>query len=146
MPLRSLTSRVRSAVSRADGPPKATATTWFMVALLGGAGVAHFVKPDTYQAFVPSWFPAAPTVVAVSGVAEIGCAGLLAMPATRRVGGWASAALMVGVFPANIDMAVTAVRHRVPAQAQALTLARLPLQLPLIWWSLKAAGVGPGRP
>jgi len=53
------------------------------------------------------------------------------LPSTRRAAGLASAALLVGVFPGNVKMAVDASKGRNRA-FQAVTLARLPLQLPLI--------------
>ena len=54
---------------------------------------------------------------------------------TRRLGGWATAALFVAVFPGNVTMVVTA---RTP-RARAVTLARLPLQVPLVLWAVRVA-------
>ena len=51
---------------------------------------------------------------------------LLARPATRRAGGWATAALMAAVFPGNIEMA-RQWRHRDWPQ-RAIAYGRLPLQ------------------
>jgi uncharacterized membrane protein len=80
---------------------------------------------------MPSWVPAHKEVIVASGVAELVCAAGLAMPATRKAAGVASAALLVGVFPGNVKMAVDAMRgSNRPFQAAAL--ARLPLQLPMI--------------
>ena len=54
------------------------------------AGVLHFAIPAPYIAIVPPWLPAAPTLVAVSGLAEIaGGIGVLD-PRTKRLAGWAS--------------------------------------------------------
>ena len=39
---------------------------------------------------------------------------------------------MIGVFPANI---YTVVKHRDEPKARAIALARLPLQIPLVWMS-----------
>ena len=66
----------------------------------------------------------------LSGVAELVTAGLLAAPATRRLGGLAAEALFVAVYPANMQMAWDA-RHAGPTR-RAIAFGRLPFQLPLI--------------
>ena len=73
-----------------------------------------------------------------SGVAELVCAAGLLHPRTRRLAGWGSAALLVGVYPANLKMAGDAVKSD-NQKFQAVALARLPLQLPMIRSALKAA-------
>src|SRR5690348_9088864 len=110
--------------------------------LLGGSGVLHFVLPGPYQRIVPRpiarWKRG---IVAVSGAAELACAALLASPRTRRLGGIASAAVLVAVFPANVQMALDGGYEDAPFPANSRIAAwlRLPLQAPLIWWAL---GVG----
>jgi uncharacterized membrane protein len=97
-----------------------------------GAGVLHFVKPDAYEPTVPDALPAHRDIVYVSGVAEI--AGALAMLPDRsaRWAGWWLIALLIAVFPANVNMAVNAERFR--AVPEALLWVRLPLQAVLIAW------------
>ncbi len=46
--------------------------------------------------------------------------------------------LFVAVFPANIQMAIDW-RHDGPLKAT-VAWARLPLQLPLIWWAVRVRG------
>jgi len=75
--------------------------------------------------------------VYASGVAEVVCAMGLVPGRTRRVAGWASAVLFVAVFPANVQMAVDAGDESVTVQT--IAYARLPLQLPLIWWAVAVA-------
>ena len=78
------------------------------------------------------------------GVAEIACAAALVVPRTRRLGALASAALFLGVFPGNVTMAARAVRSpRASTRTKVLTLARLPLQVPLVVWALDVAGDAP---
>ncbi|HET6561666.1 MAG TPA: DoxX family protein [Marmoricola sp.] len=112
------------------------------VALLAGlfttSGVVHLVRPKFFKPMVPTWVPAPDEVILWSGVAELVCAGGLLAPATRRPAGWASAALLVGVFPGNVKMAMDAMRTR-STRYKAIALARLPLQLPLVNAALKAA-------
>lgn len=108
------------------------------------SGVIHLVRPQVFEATVPRALPRPRDLVLASGVAELACAAGLAVPATRRLAGPASAALLAAVFPANVQMAVDGVRglarHRSRGRAvrAAVTLARLPLQWPLIRWAWSA--------
>jgi uncharacterized membrane protein len=100
------------------------------------AGVMHFVKPRAYEAIVPDALPAHREIVAVSGVAEI-AGGLAVLPAqSARWGGWWLIALLLAVFPANVNMAVNAERFR--AIPEALLWLRLPLQALLVVWVRRA--------
>ncbi|WP_374999600.1 hypothetical protein [Aeromicrobium sp. CTD01-1L150] len=111
-----------------------------LAVLLAVAGVAHFVKPEPFESIVPKALPRKRGLVLASGAVEIGSAALLAHRRTRRAGGLLSAGLLVGVFPANVQMAVDALRSdRAPGWYRAGTVARLPLQLPLVRTALKAA-------
>lgn len=94
-------------------------------------GLLHLAAPGVYAVVIPEVLPGTRRQWAVwSGVAELGVAGLLALPRTRRLGGAASAALLVGVWPANVKMAVDW-RDR-PWPLQAIAIARVPLQVPMI--------------
>ena len=104
--------------------------------LLATAGVLHLVKPGPFASIVPSQLGDPVPWVYASGVAEIACAAGLAAARTRRVAGLATAALFVAVFPANVQMAVTAVRTDASTLTQVISLARLPLQVPLVIWAL----------
>lgn len=102
-----------------------------------GAGIMHFVIPDTYVRIVPPALPAPRLLVELSGAAEIfGGLGLL-VPFTRRAAAWGLVALLVAVFPANIYMAVSHVpAHGILGQRW-LQWLRLPLQIPVIFWALR---------
>ncbi len=110
-----------------------------LCAFMGGAGAMHFIAPAPYRRIVPAPLRGqAAGVVAVSGVCELACAALLALPRTRRLGAWATAALFVAVFPANVQMALDSGHANAshPLNNAALAWLRLPLQLPLILWAL----------
>lgn len=125
-------SRARSAGAR----PALT-----LAALLAGAGALHLLRPITFDGMVPQALPgAARTWTYVSGVAELGVAATVAHPRTRRVGGWLAAGLFVAVFPANISMAVDSAGSSTTVQA--ISWARLPLQVPLVLWGLVVARRG----
>jgi uncharacterized membrane protein len=95
------------------------------------SGTVHLVRPEVYEPLMPSWVPSHREVILASGVAELVCAAGLLFRPTRRLAGLASAALLVGVFPGNVKMAVDASRTR-NTPFKAATYARLPLQLPMI--------------
>lgn len=106
-----------------------TARAASMAGLLGATGALHFLRPAVFDSIVPPQLGNRRLITYVSGVAELGCAALLAVPATRRVGGACTAALMIAVYPANI-YSVQKYWHR--PKARNIALARLPLQLPLV--------------
>jgi len=109
------------------------------VLLLAVAGGSHFAAPQMYDRIVLGVMPGRPrTWTYLSGVAELAVAAAVAHTRTRRVGGLAAAALFVAVFPANVRMAWD--RRRRPPAYEAVAYARLPLQVPLIWWALRVAG------
>jgi len=110
-----------------------------LAGLLASTTAVHFLRPHVFDAAVPSWLPGSKLGWEIaSGVAELSCAALLAYPRTRRVGGYAAAALFVGVFPGNLEMVRTADTPR----ARTATLLRLPLQVPLVWWAWRVARPG----
>jgi len=118
-----MTNRVR-AISR-----------WVLTVFLVGAGINHFLVPDTYVAMVPAYLPAPLLLVQISGVAEIAGGLGLVLPQTRRLAAWGTIALLVAVFPANLNMALHHLplgNHVIPAWA---LWARLPLQVLLIAWA-----------
>lgn len=113
-------------------------TATALALLLGAAGVTHFRAPGPYDSIVPRVLPGpARGYTYASGVAELTTAALLAVPATRRLGGWAATALFIAVFPANVQMAWDW-RHT-SAWKQAVVYGRLPVQGLLIAQALHVA-------
>ena len=106
--------------------------------ILGSSGVVHLVRPQTYEPIMPDFVPAQREVIYASGVAEILCAIGLLHPRTRSLAGYASSALLLGVYPANLKMAKDAM-HTDNRGFKAVALARLPLQLPMLRTAWKAA-------
>ncbi|MEU6810047.1 MauE/DoxX family redox-associated membrane protein [Streptomyces sp. NPDC046831] len=114
--------------------PRSERSPLLLAGLLATAGAAHFAAPRQFDAIVPKVLPgSARTWTYVSGAAELALAAGLAVPRTRRAAALATAAFFVGVFPANVKMAVDW-RHR-PAPQRAAALGRLPLQVPLVLWA-----------
>ncbi len=123
------------------GTRRSSVPAYGLAALLLVAGVAHFVVPRSYQRIVPRILGDPAFWVRWSGVAEIGCAGLVAYPRTRRIGAWAAAALFVAVFPANVQMALDGgiAGASFPLGSPLVAWARLPLQIPLVVWARRVA-------
>lgn len=95
------------------------------------AGAMHFVRPRIYEPIVPPPFDAAATeTVYASGVAEMlgGAAALLGARSLRadRFARWWLLATLLGVYPANVWMALNA--ERFPAIPGWALWARLPFQ------------------
>jgi uncharacterized membrane protein len=105
-----------------------------------GVGVLHFVRPAPFEKIVPKVLPRKKELVYASGVVEIVTGAMMLGARTRRLGGLGAVALLAGVFPANVQMTADALRsRRAPAWYKAGTIARLPLQVPMIRIALKAA-------
>ena len=113
-----------------------TRTARVLAAALGGSGVLHLVRPRTYEWLVPPELGDARAWVYASGVAEIGTAGLMAVPATRRAGGWVAAALLAAFVPAHLHTFRVVPRRALPMTGAAV---RLPLQGPRIRIALRVA-------
>lgn len=114
--------------------PRTPSSPILLAGLLAGAAVAHAALPKQFDATVPRALPGTPRQwTYASGVAELVLAAGVAHPRTRRVAALATAAFFVGVFPANVKMAVDA-RRRSPA-LRAVAVGRLPLQVPLVLWA-----------
>ena len=91
------------------------------------AGAMHFVVPRQYEAIVPPRLAGRKReIVVASGIAEM-AGGLAILPGrTRPAARWWLLALLVAVYPANIEMAFHPERFpKIPAAA---LWARLPLQ------------------
>ncbi|MEM4780783.1 MAG: DoxX family protein [Halalkalicoccus sp.] len=104
------------------------------------AGVLHFVVPELYVQIVPPLLPAPLALVYLSGLAEIAVGIGLLIPRTRQYAAWATVALLVAIFPANVYMATHGVViEGMPGGGDPSDLARwgrLPLQGVLILWAL----------
>lgn len=97
--------------------------------LFVGVGVLHFADPAPFMKIMPAWLPLHLELVYISGAFEIlGGLGLI-VPATRRFAAWGLIALLVAVFPANINMAINEIYVGGMPHEPWLLWARLPMQL-----------------
>jgi uncharacterized membrane protein len=103
-----------------------------------GAGISHFVNPEFFDAIVPPALPGSERLATyLSGVAEIAVGLGVIVQRTRRMALWAAAALFIAVYPANLYMAWDW-RDRELSE-RLVAYGRLPLQIPLIWWTVAMA-------
>jgi len=112
---------------------------YVMAPLYVVAGVMHFVVPQLYVQIVPPSLPAPLALVYLSGLAEVAVGVGLLVPRTRRYAAWATIALLLAIFPANVYMATSGVVvSGIPGSgdpAAFVRWGRLPLQGVLILWA-----------
>ncbi|MGH2905696.1 MAG: DoxX family protein [Solirubrobacterales bacterium] len=100
------------------------------------SGILHFVIEKFYTSIVPPKFPNPKALVYISGVAEIAGGIGVFIPRTRRLAGKGLIALLIAVFPANVNMALNPDKFNrfTPVQLW----GRLPLQFAAIFHVWKA--------
>jgi uncharacterized membrane protein len=114
-----------------------------MAGAFTASGLIHLVRPQAFESIMPRAIPVRHhrALIYVSGLAELVCAAGL----WRRTR-WApaaSTALLVGVFPANVQMALDSGSDG-PGRVSnhpAVAWGRLPLQLAMIWAVRQGRGV-----
>lgn len=67
-------------------------------------GVQHFVNPGFFQPIVPEILGSPPFWVYASGAVEVGLGVAMIHPRFRKVGGYATAAFLIVVYWANLNM------------------------------------------
>lgn len=98
-----------------------------------GAGAGHLAFQKLGASIVPDYLPAHRELVVLSGVSAIAGGVAVLLPPTRRPAAWGLVAWLIAVYPANVWMAQHPERYRpIP---EWMLLARLPFQIPMIWWT-----------
>lgn len=106
-----------------------------MVLLYIAAGTNHLIHPEVYKQIMPDWVPLHDAMIFISGICEIIFALFLLPPLTRRIAAWCIIALLIAVFPANIQMMLNYLHEN--KSGLWLTVLRLPLQIVLVWWAYR---------
>jgi uncharacterized membrane protein len=110
-----------------------------------GAGIRHFVSPGQYAGIVPYMLPHPLAIVYLSGLAEVaGGVGVL-FSQVRVLAGRGLILLLIAVFPANVQMLVSARAAHAPRWFETILWIRLPVQVLLIAWVWRATLYGDGR-
>jgi uncharacterized membrane protein len=112
------------------------------------SGIFHFARPTFFDPLMPRAIPDRfhRPLIYGSGAAELVCAFGLA-----RRSRWASAAstaLLLAVWPANLQVALDAGtgRNAGGMDSAAVAWGRMPLQLPMLWAARQAVGRRPRTP
>ena len=108
---------------------------WIVAAAFSISGAVHLAHPATFAGIVPHFLPFPTALVYASGVAEWICA--VGLWRRQRWAGYAAAALLLVVWPANLQEAITTQEGN-DVWAQVITWVRLPLQIPLLWFALQS--------
>ena len=108
---------------------------YVLAILLMIAGVLHFVMPKFYLKIMPAYLPNHYSLVIWSGIAEIICGLLLLFSVTQNAGAYLTIALLIAVFPANIEMSRKYYIRK--KKGFWFTLLRLPLQFLMIYWAFQ---------
>ncbi len=117
---------------------KRSPSVYAIATLFITAGILHFVAPTMYIRIMPRLLPYPKELVYLSGAFEI-IGGIAVLPAkTRRAAGYGLIALLIAVFPANIQMLLDARTTDSSRWLLLLLWLRLPLQFLLIAWVYKA--------
>ena len=106
---------------------------WIVAAAFTASGVIHLVHPATFTPIVPHFLPWPMALVYASGVIELICA--VGLWRRARWAGIAAAVLLVIIWPANLQDAITA-QNGPDLTTQLIDWIRFPLQIPLIWFAL----------
>lgn len=122
--------------TRTRSPLPAALAAWLLALVLLTTGIWHFASPDGFKSIVPGFLGSPSFWVVASGIAELACAAALAARPTRRLAGWATVALFIVVFPANIKMAADSLHGH---GSELIAWGRLPLQIPLVLWAFYVA-------
>lgn len=97
------------------------------------AGINHFISAQFYYKIMPPYLPYPYELIYLSGLCESALGILLMFTKTRSFAAWGIVALLIAIFPANIQMLMNYIHENNPRLWVAIV--RLPLQLLLIWWA-----------
>jgi uncharacterized membrane protein len=102
----------------------------------------HFIATESLLQMIPEFLPARREAVYLSGLAELaGAIGLL-VPRLRRAAGLGLAAMLIAVFPANINVALNNLQIDSISSDPVLQWSRLflqPVVICLVVWASSPA-------
>jgi uncharacterized membrane protein len=112
--------------------------SWLLAAVMVWVGITHFTSPEPFVRIVPAALPAPLLLVWISGVAEIVLGVLLLVPhrIALRLARWGLIALLIAVFPANVNMAWNQIQLTPEGTMPVWAMwARLPFQALFVVWA-----------
>lgn len=113
-----------------------TLLRYLMSALYIGAGLNHFLHPQTYVRIIPPYMPCPAFLNGASGVAEITLGVLLYFNKTRKPAAWGIAIMLLLFFTVHVYMLQQALKYEGYIISAAQGWVRLAVQPLLILWAL----------
>ena len=97
------------------------------------AGANHFRKPKIYERVMPSYIPAKPTMVMLSGIAEMILGFMILTPESQQIGAWGIIILLIAFIPVHVHM----LQHEEASMKlpKWILVLRIPLQFALMFWA-----------
>ena len=103
---------------------------------LCATGFMHLLAPDFFVAIIPAGLPNPEWLNVLSGLAEIVIGVFLLEPRARVFAAWAAIALLIAVFPVNVNMALENLGPDGPGTGSpVVNWIRLPLQGLFVAWA-----------
>jgi uncharacterized membrane protein len=108
-----------------------------MIVLYAGAGVNHFIHPDTYFSIIPPYLAFHSFINITSGIIEIVLGALLLFSKTRTIAALGIVILLILFIPAHIYMIQIGgcMSEKMCWPQWAAWLRLFPLQFALMWWA-----------
>jgi uncharacterized membrane protein len=118
---------------------------WPLGLLFCASGVGHFARAEFYMRMMPPELPSHRELVLLSGAAELTLGVLFFSPAHEALAAGGLIALLVAVFPANLQLWRVAgtLASPFPGVSPFWAFVRLPVQALLILWVYQYAGRKP---
>lgn len=99
-------------------------------------GFLHLLAPDFFVAIIPAKLPNPEWLNVLSGLAEITLGVFLLEPRTRIYAAWGVIALLIAVFPANVNMMLENIGTGGPGTGSpVVNWLRLPFQIVFGLWA-----------
>jgi uncharacterized membrane protein len=114
-----------------------------MIAVYLAAGINHFAMPEFYYPLIPDYMGNKSTLNILSGIAEIGGAIGLMIPATRKWAAFGIVAMLIAFLPTHIYMITDADKLQINGAALPVWAAWIrlliihPILIGWAWWHRK---------
>jgi uncharacterized membrane protein len=97
------------------------------------AGANHFRQPKIYERIMPPYIPAIPTMVMLSGIAEMILGFMILTPASQILAAWSIIIMLLLFLPVHIHMLQNEeASMKLPKW---VLIIRIPLQFGLMFWA-----------
>jgi uncharacterized membrane protein len=97
------------------------------------AGANHFRQPKIYERIMPPYIPAIPTMVMLSGIAEMILGFMILTPASQILAAWSIIIMLLLFLPVHIHMLQN--EEAAMKLPKWMLIIRIPLQFGLMLWA-----------